>query len=1079
MLSKKIELKDTYLKSARVDSDLSKNFIQDIVYHGTAEHTLNTIFKSFKSKRRAFTVTGPYGSGKSTIALLLSALLERDKEIRELALAKVGSGTKKILTENIPLNNGWLVVKFVGDFEDPLTTVSKAVINEANRNSLPLLNTELPRTSAQLKILLQDLSKQASKSFDGILFIFDEMGKALDYLNNKKMDLQVFQELAEYVERSGSDSDSVPMILTGYMHQRFSGYAHALSKMQKDEWAKVQGRFEDIQFNVSSLETIELLSNSIHQCDELNYEEAMAGSLQELEKQGISYLDKVKMYSCYPLHPVVALLLGEVSKRQFGQNERSVFNFLLSRERFGLKDWLENQTTLNLYRAYDLFNYLETNFEHIIIGSSDGRAWAASEHALVEARKSNQRFEDGLEANIVKTISLLNIFANRIGIRADLGMIHALLGDTVNEKMIRESLESLVDKKLIVKRISGEYEIFHGSDLNLDAEEQKFIEANPEDVSWQKYLSEGLSNVFAARVYHEKGCIRWMGKKVHFGSTPESFDKPLCDQSYFSEFVILMKGDASTFSNKFPNIVFGQIDDAIGADLEYAAKRLAALHHVELIYKTLLQQPSSSSARQEVDERKHALKVTLDKQVDVLFNSASWYVNSNDKIVQPQGELIEIASWLAGDEIFDETPAIFNELVNRATPSAAAVAARNKLMRAMVYESTEAHLAIDGFPAEKGLYLSLLQNTGLHRLDAQSGIYGFVKSSVSDELAALWEQTHKLLADSENRVTVAELYQEWSKTPFGISNGLSPVLLLAFMLSNEGSLAFYDKDSTGQFMFITGPDEEFINKMIKRPQEVAIKSVQINALENNLISAIGRALDVEGEVTGKDTVLSLAKSIVRSVHLLSPFTKNTRKLSKSTLQFRDLALKASDPHQFVIEGIPQIFGNPETLEQNVADTLIELRSAHAEMLSKFDTNVRVAFGNRDLNELYKQAIEIYQFTTDPGLKTFTERLSEWATDHNSGVKISGLFSALSLTAERNWNDKAVDKALERLTTFASRFEQLSDIMQMNSYADNTDLIEKDHSEELRKLQTTIGALSRREQTVILQKHLDAIFKEND
>ena len=44
--------------------------------HGTAVNVLDTLSRDFSgSEQRAYTLTGPYGSGKSTIALFLSSLL--------------------------------------------------------------------------------------------------------------------------------------------------------------------------------------------------------------------------------------------------------------------------------------------------------------------------------------------------------------------------------------------------------------------------------------------------------------------------------------------------------------------------------------------------------------------------------------------------------------------------------------------------------------------------------------------------------------------------------------------------------------------------------------------------------------------------------------------------------------------------------------------------------------------------------------------------------------------------------------------------------------------------------------------
>ena len=46
--------------------------------------------------------------------------------------------------------------------------------------------------------------------------------------------------------------------------------------------------------------------------------------------------------ACWPLHPVVACLLGPISRRRFGQNQRSIFGFLNSSEPHGFQDFLND-----------------------------------------------------------------------------------------------------------------------------------------------------------------------------------------------------------------------------------------------------------------------------------------------------------------------------------------------------------------------------------------------------------------------------------------------------------------------------------------------------------------------------------------------------------------------------------------------------------------------------------------------------------------------------------------------------------------------------------------------------------------
>ncbi|MGL4473268.1 MAG: hypothetical protein ACRCT7_02195, partial [Shewanella sp.] len=59
-------------RSARIDSDLTTEFFDGFVYHGTAQNALETLTRQFSQTGQSnYTLTGPYGSGKSTIALLL------------------------------------------------------------------------------------------------------------------------------------------------------------------------------------------------------------------------------------------------------------------------------------------------------------------------------------------------------------------------------------------------------------------------------------------------------------------------------------------------------------------------------------------------------------------------------------------------------------------------------------------------------------------------------------------------------------------------------------------------------------------------------------------------------------------------------------------------------------------------------------------------------------------------------------------------------------------------------------------------------------------------------------------------
>ena len=67
--------------------------------------------------------------------------------------------------------------------------------------------------------------------------------------------------------------------------------------------------------------------------------------------------------ACWPLHPIVACLLGPISRRRFGQNQRSIFGFLNSSEPHGFQDFLNHAGHDELYGPDRLWDYLRANLE--------------------------------------------------------------------------------------------------------------------------------------------------------------------------------------------------------------------------------------------------------------------------------------------------------------------------------------------------------------------------------------------------------------------------------------------------------------------------------------------------------------------------------------------------------------------------------------------------------------------------------------------------------------------------------------------------------------------------------------------
>jgi hypothetical protein len=100
---------------------------------------------------------------------------------------------------------------------------------------------------------------------------------------------------------------------------------------------------------------------------------------------------EIALANCWPLHPVTACLLGPISKRRFGQNQRSIFGFLNSAEPNGFQDFLKSASKADIYTPDILWDYLRQNLEPAILASPDGHRWSIAVEAVERSESFGQK----------------------------------------------------------------------------------------------------------------------------------------------------------------------------------------------------------------------------------------------------------------------------------------------------------------------------------------------------------------------------------------------------------------------------------------------------------------------------------------------------------------------------------------------------------------------------------------------------------------------------------------------------------------------------------------------------------------
>jgi hypothetical protein len=119
-LSDYVSIARQFQRSIHLDADYGKfDSLKGYVCQGTAKSVLeNTARQILDTNQRAFTWTGPYGGGKSSLALGLCSLVHPNPEIRELAISTLGLERNSLVLNAFDSpesgDGGWLVMPIVG-----------------------------------------------------------------------------------------------------------------------------------------------------------------------------------------------------------------------------------------------------------------------------------------------------------------------------------------------------------------------------------------------------------------------------------------------------------------------------------------------------------------------------------------------------------------------------------------------------------------------------------------------------------------------------------------------------------------------------------------------------------------------------------------------------------------------------------------------------------------------------------------------------------------------------------------------------------------------------------------------------
>lgn len=1025
----KVSIARNFQQSTRIDSDLDSGAeaLDGFVIHNSAKSALHSMTRMIvESKQRAFTFTGPYGVGKSSLALMLCASVSK---------TSISNQTKTALARKLPYFNeafpsdksNWLVIPLVGHKGSLLNDLRKKLCQRKRQKKIETTGRDIIKT----------LKKKAEeRPEDGVLLVIDEMGKYLEGATEQGGDIHFFQELAESATRTKGR-----LVILGILHQSFEQYASRLGSKVREEWAKVQGRYVDIPLVTAVEEVVDLISKAIN--TDLSHPESfstarlIADSIRRRRNGIPSGLEK-RLDACWPIHPATAVLLGPLSRWRFGQNERSVFGFLGSSEPEGFQDFLKsNQVSNTMYEPWRLWDYIRINLESAIMASPDIHKWTQSVESveLCEAKGTS------LHIKLAKTIAVIEMFRHRSGLMPETEVLETCITNAKRNQTKKALKDIRKWSGVIFRKHFNSWAIYAGSDFDIENSIKKELASKKTDIEQLSDLAQ-MHPVIAKRHYHETGNMRWFRIEivsdegaceavknfypvdgmagVFFLVISSGFNRNIKEIE-----IICRKASSMSVTSDYPITVGGTFNSKDIVDL---SKELSAL---EDIRRNSPELEGDSIARREIEARTTTIKTQLQDILEISLNEARWFIKGRK---QRTSSLSTLASKLA-DETFKYAPKIHTELVNREKPSSNGQAAIRKLLYKMVSSPDQQNLGIDGFPPELGIYKSVLEDLKLHG-KTKNDSYEFTEPSAHNkknkEIFHLWKKAKEILR--ENRVVpISEIYNYWTSPPFGVRRGLLPVLGMAFIMTNRSSVAVYSEN-----VFQTEINDLVVDLLLQKNSTIQLRWIDLGDHNKKLFESLWSVARQINEASVPKNPLETARVLVHFVFKLPTWTRRTSSISDEAQKVRNILLSASDPIQTLFVDLPLVFRSIEvSLDDNfyedfeifIKQALQELKDAYTKMLSRLCQDMFEVLGHKDLDmkNLRRRAEVVRGITGDFRLEAFARRLREFSNPQKDMEPIASF--ALNKPVH-DWSDNDPAAAMFEIAGFALKFRQAETLAQV-------------------------------------------------
>lgn len=848
-----------------------------------------------------------------------------------------------------------------------------------------------PFVNVDVVELYEDVtSKIKEYGFDGVYIVYDEFSKYLESsIDNASIsDIKLLQDFAEKCDRS-ADKQMHLMLIS---HKDISNYIDKkLQKEKVDGWRGVSARFKHINLHNNFSQMYEIIATVIKKDDKFwdlfntENERSFTDLIEQFNQNNLFDSDDLDttIRGCYPLHPISTFILPRLSEK-IAQNERTLFTFLSSDNKFTLNEFLKNANTEFPILTPDyIYDYFEPLFRKEIYTSEIHKIYSLTSTVLRSLES------DSLSSKIVKTIALIYMVEQFEKLPPTHNIIVSSYIATVSDILdISNTLKELIEKDCIVylKQSNGYLKIKESSGVDIFSEINKAVEKNTLNKSLKEILNEAYldSYMYPTAYNDEMQITRYLDFKFIDSEefyAVKNWERKIEDFDSAGVVYAIITKD----SNDIENIRKIISSNNYGHDriLFVLPKTHIAIEKIAYEFFAVKQLKENARDDDLLFDEYDIILEDLEEVINKFINSCtrpemneSEYFYKGKKMqfkrkAHISSKLSEICF-----KIYPNTPIINNEMINKDIITTAALSSRNKVVSGLLENNLDVNLGLKGSGQDISFMRSALIRTGIL---VNEKINPEIKLSPSDDkirqLLIIIQNFFTESSNSEGK-NFKDLYDILilPKYGYGIKKGVIPIYIAAVMHSFKRYMVVKTKDNEINISV------DLLNSINETPERFTIYMEDWSEEKTHYIGLLSDLFSkyiIEREKdynTFSYVVFAMSRWYMDlpkySKSLKSIYTgkgiDQDRKLSKPEIRFiNSLKNPNINAREYLFKDLEKIF-EFKGFSKNIADAVESAKSlfdnAKAELINQLIIDIKIILSkknNRDatLSSVIKDYIE--------------------------------------------------------------------------------------------------------------------------